>query len=171
MSRMFSELIRGSRRISRDEFASNFGGVAEDVMQMLDGEQARQVVREARGDGTGPPAARWHAAIAEARVWKLQPGARVGARAGGGGGWHARPALAVVLRRAGLVRGRRQFVAPAAHARLHPLLVEPRLPGTEPRQRRAHRPPAARPFQHLAGFLPQLLHGPPWTRDPGTVSV
>ena len=38
MSRMFSELIRGSRRISRDEFASNFGGVAEDVMEMLDGE-------------------------------------------------------------------------------------------------------------------------------------
>lgn len=48
MSRMFSELIRSSRRISRDEFASNFGGVAEDVMEMLEGEQARQVVSEAR---------------------------------------------------------------------------------------------------------------------------
>ena len=48
MSRMFSELIHGSRRISRDEFAANFGGVAEDVIEMLDGEQARQVVREAR---------------------------------------------------------------------------------------------------------------------------
>jgi hypothetical protein len=48
MSRMFSELIRSSRRISRDEFASNFGGVAEDVMEMLDGEKARKVVREAR---------------------------------------------------------------------------------------------------------------------------
>jgi hypothetical protein len=48
MFRIFSELIRGSRRISRDEFASNFGGVAEDVIEMLDGEQARQVVREAR---------------------------------------------------------------------------------------------------------------------------
>jgi hypothetical protein len=45
---MFSELLRGSRRISRDEFAANFGGVAEDVTEMLDGEQARQVVREAR---------------------------------------------------------------------------------------------------------------------------
>jgi hypothetical protein len=45
---MFSELIRGSRRISRDEFAANFGGVAEDVIEMLEGEQARQVVREAR---------------------------------------------------------------------------------------------------------------------------
>jgi len=48
MSRMFSELIRSSRRISRDEFASNFGGVAEDVMEMLEGEQAKRVVREAR---------------------------------------------------------------------------------------------------------------------------
>ena len=48
MSRMFSELIHGSRRISRDEFAANFGGVAEDVIEMLDGEQARQVVRAAR---------------------------------------------------------------------------------------------------------------------------
>jgi hypothetical protein len=45
---MFSELIRSSRRISRDEFAANFGGVAEDVIEMLEGEQARRVVREAR---------------------------------------------------------------------------------------------------------------------------
>src|SRR5262249_36465848 len=66
MSRMFSELIRSSRRISRDEFAANFGGVAEDVMQMLEGEQARRGGREARAgmeaarplrDGTPPPRA------------------------------------------------------------------------------------------------------------------
>src|SRR6266536_120136 len=44
MSRMFSELIRSSRRISRDEFAANFGGVAEDVIEMLEGEQARRIV-------------------------------------------------------------------------------------------------------------------------------
>ncbi|MCI0460377.1 MAG: hypothetical protein L0Z62_25775 [Gemmataceae bacterium] len=48
MSRMFSELIRSSRRITRDEFAANFGGVAEDVVEMLEGEQARRVVGEAR---------------------------------------------------------------------------------------------------------------------------
>ena len=48
MSRIFTNLIRTSRRISRDEFARTFGGIAEDVMEMLDGAQARQVVREAR---------------------------------------------------------------------------------------------------------------------------
>jgi hypothetical protein len=48
MSRMFSELIRSSRRISRDDFAANFGGVAEDVIEMLEGEQARQIIDEAR---------------------------------------------------------------------------------------------------------------------------
>src|SRR5947209_6089829 len=48
MSRMFSELIRSSRRITRDEFAANFGGVAEDVLQMVEGEQARRIVDEAR---------------------------------------------------------------------------------------------------------------------------
>jgi hypothetical protein len=48
MSRIFSDLIRSSRRISRDQFAADFGGVTEDVVQMLEGEQARQLVREAR---------------------------------------------------------------------------------------------------------------------------
>ena len=48
MSGMFSELIRGARRITRDEFAANFGGVAEDVLQMVEGEQARRIVDEAR---------------------------------------------------------------------------------------------------------------------------
>ncbi|MCC6418379.1 MAG: hypothetical protein IT429_09070 [Gemmataceae bacterium] len=48
MSRMFAELLRSSRRITRDEFAANYGGVAEDVIEMLEGEQARQVVDEAR---------------------------------------------------------------------------------------------------------------------------
>jgi hypothetical protein len=48
MSRMFSELLRSSRRITRDEFAANFGGVADDVIEMLDGDQARRIVDEAR---------------------------------------------------------------------------------------------------------------------------
>jgi hypothetical protein len=45
---MFSELVRSSRRITRDEFAANFGGVAEDVLEMVEGEQARRIVDEAR---------------------------------------------------------------------------------------------------------------------------
>jgi hypothetical protein len=45
---MFSELLRSSRRITRDEFAANFGGVADDVLEMLEGDQARRIVDEAR---------------------------------------------------------------------------------------------------------------------------
>jgi hypothetical protein len=45
---MFSELIRSSRRITRDEFAANFGGVADDVLEMVEGEQARRILDEAR---------------------------------------------------------------------------------------------------------------------------
>jgi hypothetical protein len=45
---MFSELVRRSRRISRDDFATTFGGIADDVVEMLDSEQARQITREAR---------------------------------------------------------------------------------------------------------------------------
>lgn len=45
---MFSELVRRSIRISRDEFAITFGGIADDVIEMLDSEQARQITREAR---------------------------------------------------------------------------------------------------------------------------
>jgi len=47
-SNMFRELIRRSRRISRDEFAVNFGGIAHDVVEMLEGEQAREATRQAR---------------------------------------------------------------------------------------------------------------------------
>ncbi|MBJ7899341.1 MAG: hypothetical protein GC158_05305 [Cyanobacteria bacterium RI_101] len=45
---MFSELVRRSRRIDRDEFATTFGGIADDVIEMLDSDQARQITREAR---------------------------------------------------------------------------------------------------------------------------
>ncbi|MDY6992890.1 MAG: hypothetical protein SVR94_09860 [Pseudomonadota bacterium] len=45
---MFSELVRDSRRISRDEFAIAFGGIADDVIEMLDSEQAREATRQAR---------------------------------------------------------------------------------------------------------------------------
>jgi hypothetical protein len=45
---MFSELVRRSRRITRDEFAATFGGIADDVVEMLESEQARRITREAR---------------------------------------------------------------------------------------------------------------------------
>lgn len=45
---MFSELIRRSRRLNRDEFATNFGGIADDVIEMVDSEQARRITQEAR---------------------------------------------------------------------------------------------------------------------------
>jgi len=45
---MFSELVRRSRRITRDEFATTFGGIADDVVEMLDSEQAREATRQAR---------------------------------------------------------------------------------------------------------------------------
>jgi len=48
MSNTFRKLINQSRRITRDEFAISFGGIADDVVEMLDSEQARRVVREAR---------------------------------------------------------------------------------------------------------------------------
>lgn len=44
----FSELIQQSKRITRDEFAANFGGIADDVVEMLDSEQARRITHEAR---------------------------------------------------------------------------------------------------------------------------
>ena len=47
-SRMFSELVRRSRRVSRDEFAVNFGGIADDVVEMLNSDQAYQAIQEAR---------------------------------------------------------------------------------------------------------------------------
>ena len=58
MSQIFTHLIRASRRITKDEFALNFGGIAEDVLDMLEGDLARQAVRTAReameGAGTLP---------------------------------------------------------------------------------------------------------------------
>src|SRR5947199_6314766 len=48
MSRIFTHLIQSSRRISRDEYAVNFGGIAEDVADMLEGGRAQEVVRTAR---------------------------------------------------------------------------------------------------------------------------
>jgi hypothetical protein len=48
MSRIFAELIRQSRRITRDEFAKTFGGVADDVADMLNGDLAQAVVKSAR---------------------------------------------------------------------------------------------------------------------------
>ena len=48
MSRIFSELIENSRRINRDEFSENFGGISEDVVEMLNSEQARRATQEAR---------------------------------------------------------------------------------------------------------------------------
>jgi len=45
---MFSELVRRSRRITRDEFATTFGGIADDVVEMLDSEQALEATRQAR---------------------------------------------------------------------------------------------------------------------------
>ena len=48
MSKMFRELIRNSRRITRDEFATTFGDVAQDVVEMLTSEYSQQITREAR---------------------------------------------------------------------------------------------------------------------------
>lgn len=48
MSRMFRDLVNQSQRITKDQFAINFGGIADNVVEMLDSEQARQVIRDAR---------------------------------------------------------------------------------------------------------------------------
>ena len=48
MSRMFSELIRRSRKITRDEFSANFGGITDDVVEMINGEKAKGIIQEAR---------------------------------------------------------------------------------------------------------------------------
>ena len=45
---MFHELLSRSKRISRYEFADNFGGIADDVVEMLDNDQARKTIQEAR---------------------------------------------------------------------------------------------------------------------------
>ncbi len=48
MSRMFSELLKRSRKITRSEFAENFGGITGDVVEMINGEKAKGVIQEAR---------------------------------------------------------------------------------------------------------------------------
>ena len=45
---MFHELLSGSRRVSKDEFAVNFGGIADDVVEMLNSTQAQKTIQEAR---------------------------------------------------------------------------------------------------------------------------
>ena len=45
---MFHELLNGSRRVSKDEFAVNFGGIADDVVEMLSSTKARKTIQEAR---------------------------------------------------------------------------------------------------------------------------
>ena len=45
---MFHELLNRSRRVSRNEFASNFGGIAEDIVEMLNSDRVNQAIQEAR---------------------------------------------------------------------------------------------------------------------------
>ena len=55
---MFHELLNGSRRVSKDDFAVNFGGIADDVVEMLNSTQAQKAIQEARetmeGDLSNP---------------------------------------------------------------------------------------------------------------------
>lgn len=44
----FSTILRQSKRVSRDEFALNFGRIDSDVVEMLEGEEARAAVLKAR---------------------------------------------------------------------------------------------------------------------------
>lgn len=46
----FSTILRQSKRVSRDEFAINFGEIDQDVIEMLEGEEAKRAVRDARKD-------------------------------------------------------------------------------------------------------------------------
>ena len=48
MSKMFGELVKSSKRVSRDEFATNFGEIANDVVEMLNSEKAHEVIKDAR---------------------------------------------------------------------------------------------------------------------------
>ncbi len=48
MSKMFADLIRQSKLITRDEFAANFGGIADDVVEMLNSDKSKTVMQEAR---------------------------------------------------------------------------------------------------------------------------
>ena len=46
--KIFHELLNRSRRVSRNEFAANFGGIADDVVEMLNSDQANRAMQEAR---------------------------------------------------------------------------------------------------------------------------
>ena len=48
MSKMFTELVKRSKRVSRDQFAANFGGIANDVVSMLSSDEAHRAIQEAR---------------------------------------------------------------------------------------------------------------------------
>ena len=45
---MFHELLSGSRRVSKDDFAVDFGGISDDVVEMLNSSQAQTTIQEAR---------------------------------------------------------------------------------------------------------------------------
>ncbi|MDE0325933.1 MAG: hypothetical protein OXN27_18610 [Candidatus Poribacteria bacterium] len=45
---MFHELLSGSKRVSTDEFAVDFGGIADDVVEMLSSSQVQTMIQEAR---------------------------------------------------------------------------------------------------------------------------
>ena len=45
---MFHELLNGSRRVSKKEFAVDFGGIADDVVEMLKSPQAQRTIQETR---------------------------------------------------------------------------------------------------------------------------
>ena len=45
---MFHELLCGSKRVSKDDFAVDFGGIAEDVVEMLNSPQSQKTIQEAR---------------------------------------------------------------------------------------------------------------------------
>ena len=45
---MFHELLSGSKRVSKDDFAVDFGGIADDVVEMLNSSQAQTTIQEAR---------------------------------------------------------------------------------------------------------------------------
>lgn len=48
MPSVFTKLVENSKRISKDEYSINFGGVTEDVAEMLSSEQLGSATREAR---------------------------------------------------------------------------------------------------------------------------
>ena len=45
---MFDELLSRSKRVSTDEFAVDFGGIADDVVEMLNSPKAQTTIQEAR---------------------------------------------------------------------------------------------------------------------------